>query len=323
MFNFMTNLRFSAHRIVSPRYWLVTLSLGLSGCAFTEHLVDIPVQPQNAEVRNFDLSMHQRSMHTFDPVDLKFKVDQQRYLTKTDNLIIVVDHPSDSSLEFMGESERRRYSIEITRRLLRTLPESSYSVRVLFATGLFDNGDHQFSIDDALRTLELQPINPTMGPAPLSEIVAQITESVVQLNGNSSVVLVTDWDRIDQDAVDSVMRLFQRFKAPSGFVVKSGNEHWHGGSGDSSICLYTIGVGNRMSRSLLDSLDYCGGSFAADKVAQPRDMAFLVETIMYSGPADLDSDGIYDYLDRCPSTPKGRLVNYEGCLRFQDLKGEQ
>jgi hypothetical protein len=30
----------------------------------------------------------------------------------------------------------------------------------------------------------------------------------------------------------------------------------------------------------------------------------------------MDGDGIYDYMDKCPNTEKGRLVRFDGCYRF-------
>ena len=84
----------------------------------------------------------------------------------------------------------------------------------------------------------------------------------------------------------------------------------------SGVCLYTVGVGNRLSRTRLDTVDSCGHSVAADKVAQPRDMAHFVQNILYKGPADTDGDGIYDYRDRCLNTHAGRIVDYSGCPRF-------
>jgi len=49
---------------------------------------------------------------------------------------------------------------------------------------------------------------------------------------------------------------------------------------------------------------------------QPREMSYFVEKILFSGPADSDGDGIYDYLDECPSTTPGRVIGRNGCARF-------
>jgi hypothetical protein len=50
-------------------------------------------------------------------------------------------------------------------------------------------------------------------------------------------------------------------------------------------------------------------------------MTHFVQRVLYKGPADSDGDGIYDYLDGCPNTSIGRIVDYFGCLRFAASEG--
>ncbi len=45
------------------------------------------------------------------------------------------------------------------------------------------------------------------------------------------------------------------------------------------------------------------------------------EDQLTTGPTDSDQDGVLDYLDRCPSTPVGAVVDSKGCLPDSDGDG--
>jgi hypothetical protein len=150
----------------------------------------------------------------------------------------------------------------------------------------------------------------------------QLSELISQIEGSSAVILVTSWSQIDRTVERAVMRMRQRSTFVDGLqIMDSGPESktWQGRQ--SGVCLYTLGVSNQLSRTRLETVDSCGYSVAANKVAQPRDMAHFVQTVLYKGPADSDGDGIFDYLDRCPNTSAKRIVDYSGCLRFAAGEG--
>ena len=59
----------------------------------------------------------------------------------------------------------------------------------------------------------------------------------------------------------------------------------------------------------------CGYQVSADSISTPIRMADFVRKLLFSEPLDLDSDGIYDYMDECPETKKNTVINWSGCQR--------
>ena len=293
----------------------------LQACTSTEHLVEAEFHGYNAIIDPYDISLHKRSIHIFDPVDLQPKLIEQQLQQKIDHLFVLIDNSQSMNEEYRGIS-KTLYAEEILRRFNKTLPPVKLNGEVM----LFSEGWSLFidnltlpspQYDRAIVANHLntnQHFKPSKG-ATLAESLDHLTEHMGRLPGRSAVVLITEWQRIDKSVIEAVSRMRQRTKYSVGISVADNVSTWNGKNGDGA-CLYTIGVGNEMSRARFDSVDECGFSVAADRVAQPRDMAHFVERILFSGPKDSDNDGIFDYKDVCPNTPKNIIVDFYGCRRF-------
>jgi hypothetical protein len=301
----------------------ITIVLGLvfflQACSSMEALVEVPTQSRSAAVEGYDIELHQRSIQLYDPIDLERRAVDLKLDRRVDNLYLLLDQ-SGALDETYRDVNLKHYAQEITRRLLRTLPahqlggglwviDSRSSVEAPISS-VFNSGTYDAELSDSGA---LAPV----GTAELSQAIDRLNRQISQQKGRSALLVLTRWDRIDRSVVEAIMRLRQHRIFDSG-VETSGQLDSRRGSGSQGVCVYTLGVGNRLSRTQIDDTDSCGFSQAADKVAQPRDMAHFIERMLFIGPADTDNDGIYDYLDQCAATPVQRIVNAQGCPVFDD-----
>jgi len=285
-----------------------------------EQLIRVPSEPDNGTVLPYRTGLHQRSVHTFEPVQMENKLNERNIKPRVENIFVLLDQTEAMSAQYRG-IPLSEYVKEITRRILRTLPMNIFSEQFyVFDDRANESASVQMSRDEVLTHSNTLEGFAVIGTRDLAKAVDKLTEKISGMKTRSAVVLVTSWDQISDDVVESVMRLRQSQHSKSGFVVKGTIEDWTS-SNDEGVCIYVVGVGNRMSRTILDGPETCGFSIAGDKIAQPRDTAHFVERAFYLDPADSDGDGIYDYLDRCPATTPGRIVGYDGCDRFEELEG--
>lgn len=302
------------------------LVASLSACIATENLVHVPANENMAEISEYDTRLHNQSVHIFNPMAIDARVAQLKLQPRVAHLVLIADQSSALDDTFRG-LDKRYYAREVIRRFVKTMPNQAFSSTIVTykdsptlqlyapldsrlrvepqypAELALSLGDHR-----ALQHIEVQS---------LSLALDFVSELVGNLPGPSAVVLVTDWAQIDESVENAVMRMRQRVSFTSNahvVVPNSTSVAWP--KSYSGLCFYTIGVGNKMSRSRLESADSCGYSYAVDKIAQPSNMANFVESVLYKGPADTDNDGIYDYRDSCPSTLPGKIVDYSGCPRF-------
>lgn len=302
------------------------MAVSLWGCAATENLVHIPEHTHMAKVDDYDTSLHRQSVHIFNPMPIDNRVTQLKLAPRVEHVIFVIDQSSALDNTYRG-LDTRFYAQEVVRRFVKTMPNQRFSSTVITYKDavnpqLFAPLDARFSVDPLFpheleQALVGRPAQQHIDVQSLSVALDFVSELVGNLPGPSAVVLVTAWSQIDASVEQAVMRMRQRvtFGSKAHIVLpESAAITWPQSS--AGLCFYTIGVGNSMSRSRLESADSCGFSFAVDKVAQPSTMANFVQTVLYKGPSDEDGDGIYDYQDRCLNTPAGKIVDFSGCPRF-------
>lgn len=305
-----------------------TVLLFLAACTSTEMLVEVDHHKGGATIDSYNIGLHKRSIHLFDPIDLTAEVRYKQLQQRVNNLIVLIDESSDMEEEYRGIS-RKQYAYEVLRRLNKTIPDIQVIGGVisyrsnLAVLGWLNSVREQTWLDSPpLYNPELinnalngSPSFPVINATNLAVALDYAGDIITQLEGRTALVIISQWESIDKTVTEAVMRLRQRTNYPVGDTVGQRVQPWQGQKGQG-LCVYSIGVGNTMSRTRYDLSDTCGAAYAADKVVQPRDMAHLVKRILFTQPMDDDGDGIFNYLDHCPNTPKGRLVNFDGCLLF-------
>ncbi|MDG4594377.1 MAG: hypothetical protein P9F75_01565 [Candidatus Contendobacter sp.] len=79
------------------------------------------------------------------------------------------------------------------------------------------------------------------------------------------------------------------------------------------VCLNLITVGDKTACYKLRAFNTCGSAVRGERIAAPETMAAYAIRVFYDDPTDSDGDGIPDYRDQCPDTPRGLRVNWDGC----------
>jgi len=291
-----------------------------------EPLVSVPESQSQARLEGYDLSLYQRSIHRFDPVRIAEKVNTQNLEARVANIVVLVD-------EDLADSEIRGvpteiYSREIIRRFLKTVPNDAFDI--LLASVSQNNGTiasltWSRQTETGLNQLAADQPLPALIQGSLADALQALAEKLNENKGATAIVVFTEWNKIDPTVVDAISRLQQYSRKETGETITAEVESWSMQSLNAPSCVHLIGLNNYLSRTPAIMVT-CGLSKAADAISQPADMAFFVESILYKGPRDSDNDGIFDYLDECPNTSEGRIVNFAGCNKFssvQPLKGSE
>jgi len=108
----------------------------------------------------------------------------------------------------------------------------------------------------------------------------------------SSILILSEWQRLDEVAKKQVTKLISNYP---------------------DLCIHMMGIGNIHNN--YQFFGHCGQMVIANQLKQPEKMANFVEKLFFSGPADSDGDGIYDYQDKCRNTPIDIPITWDGCPR--------
>lgn len=310
---------FAMHKMMSL---IVVLLLScLSACSTPEGVLRFSSLNQGPFRVEYDWALHQTSVHAFDPINIESVVSLEQRAPKLESLFVVLD-----AAALKGKHYRNIpadvYGREVLRRFHRTLPVGHWNGG-LFVTTLdkassgnvatnfrrYDPKNFEASLEEGLA------MSPLEGRS-LGDALDQLAEVSRNSQGRIGVFVITSWERIDEVAENSMARFHQRHESKEGMHVNSAGGIPWASRGQSGVCLYGIGVGNRHSREKLSMPESCAAFWAADAVMQPSEMAAFALSALYGNPADDDSDGIPNYLDKCPDTPRDRIVTSQGCLRF-------
>lgn len=280
-----------------------------------EHVLDLP-KSSSRQVDDYQIEPYSVGIHLFDPTNVARKVDEMKMQQTVSNLYVLVGVSNDDR-EYRG-IPISLYAREIFRRFNRSLPQLP-----------LQGGAWQLGIDPAdIRAggyigvriehqLDRSNLLPSIGALDLAAGIDRITDLSADAKGKSALLVISDF-RVRDNAVEEALDRFRQFgEFKSGFSVLPDIDTWR--SEASGHCVFSINLTAKFSDAFFDTIDGCGFSVAADKVAQPQHMAHFVRRVFYSPPKDTDDDGIYDYLDKCPNEGQGRIVDSIGCPRFDGV----
>ena len=247
------------------------------------------------------------------------RADLSTQAGKIDSFVVVLDTASSLEDRYQNRRQAER-AREIVLRLNRTIP--ALDTRASLAA--FSAGSC-LSCDDA---------EVLYGPAPYTrgDLEAAVTRYYAAGRASAAGGRV-----LDQHASGLILR-----DSPGrvALIVVSDSENMMHGRAfktvqilrwklGSRLCVYPILVDRsadgRVVTEQLVKVGGCGFTVNADEIEAPDAMARYVREIFLgpagAGPAaspataaaDSDGDGVPDSLDRCPNTPRGAMVNPDGC----------
>ena len=254
--------------------------------------------------------------------------DSATYSLKTDNLLVIADASSSTAGVYQGagfsaqtSATKFEVSNELLRRMNQTIPDdtglnagirsfgfgpcTSWGFTRLnaavsnYSTGAFGSG--------------LDSLTCSSGGSPMHRALLAASDDLTATTGNIAVLIISAGHQLDSSPIPAAKALKAQY-------------------GDR-LCIYTIWLGNEESKAgrhlmqTLANIGSCGFATSADEIAASAAMANYVERVLFDktaiaptgSPLDSDGDGVPDYQDKCPTTPKGAKVNKDGCWAYHGV----
>jgi OmpA-OmpF porin, OOP family len=246
---------------------------------------------------------------------LTFQASQlpaDRYQTGVDNFMVLFDSSSSMGNQYNGQ-EKLAIAKAVVSSMNLTLPELNYTAgmrtfghcsgvtrepsALVYGLTKYTTGGLGSAIDG---------VNCAGGTTPLGSAIAGAHEDLKGISGKTALIIVSD----GKDLLRSPKAEIETMAADFG----------------NRLCVYTIQVGDdsagAKSLEQLTTATGCGFASTTNSLATASNMANFVETVFLAPAAvaaapkpfiDSDEDGVSDHLDKCPGTPKGAVVDAQGC----------
>ncbi len=240
-----------------------------------------------------------------------------------DQAIIIVD--SSSSMNepyfgkgFPGQPGHNKFSAEreLLNRFFKTVAKYEINAAVRsfgFGPCLSWGLTHQ---NHAMANSETIPpaidtLRCASGGSPLGKALEKSNENIPENESNFAVIVFSDGKNLGFNP---------------GSALKELKQKWN-----SKLCFYGVWVGNAdetaglLKLQEMSDLVGCGFTTSAYKIASGKKMTPFVERIFFDTSPQLgysnldnrfnddDTDGVLNGLDQCPATPRGAIVDYQGC----------
>jgi len=242
---------------------------------------------------------------------LNAKIASGQYVQKVDAFEVIFDATETMNEVYKGGSKLNQEKALITL-LNDTIPNLKLNAAAR-AFGQFTTfGDAKSKILFAPTTYSksalpqaIAPFTKGKGFSPLDAALDGATVDLQSQSGQLAVIAFSDGQ--DMEKYEPVAAA-QRMKKAYG----------------DRVCIYTVVLGDKAAivdfgnktegmnvmKQVADA-GACGFMVTGESISTPAGMADFVEKVFLA--RDSDGDGVADYLDKCPDTPKGVAVDRDGC----------
>lgn len=262
---------------------------------------------------------------SFQARDLSSKIQSGKLVQKTNTFFVINDSSSSMSNVFEGtgfSAGATKFSVSKTllSRMNQTIPNISLSSGLrsfgfgpCIAWGGYSHLNQavqnysQSSFASAIDSMEC-----SSGGTPVASAFRSTHADLNAASGNIALILFSDGHNYDTSPIPALKAMKEEF-------------------GDK-LCVYTVWVGNEVDKPglhvlhQLSNVGQCGFSTSSDVIASNDGMARFVEYVFFNKERptpvlekDSDGDGVVDSKDKCPNTPKGAIVNKNGCWAFSGV----
>ena len=250
----------------------------------------------------------------FSAYDLNSFINGGKYAQKADNFIVVLDASSTMYKPVMGPIKLDTAK-EMLNRMNETIPDLPFKSGLRVVGKAFDyRSVPAYGITAHDRAAFGQAVSAVKGCGltPLGAGIEDVAGDLAAMEGHTSVIVVSDGLETERDAVGAVKAMKEKY-------------------GDR-VCVYPVQVGDNPDggalMAKLASAGGCGFVTNASNIMEPTAMAGFVAGVLLKElpvevpkPSDSDGDGVYDFKDRCPDTPRGVAVDKTGCPLDSDGDG--
>ena len=289
----------------------------------------------------------------FPTKDLNSKIDSGLYKQKIDNFLVIVDvsdsmnekyegngfpvRPSESSgsaeSSSSPESESEpelspntslplpsKLSVEkeLLHRINRTIPDINFSsgIRSFGFGPCTDWGFTKLNKNVAAHTTEsfasgIDTLTCANGGSSMKEALLAASSDLESTSGNIAVIIISDGFRLNASPIAATQALKEQY-------------------GDR-LCIYALWIGETEEKpghhtlQQISGVAGCGFVTDVSRVASKTDVGNYILRVFFdriettSAPLDSDGDGVPDFMDECPNTPKGAKIDKHGCWAYHGV----
>lgn len=254
----------------------------------------------------------------FQAKDLTPAVKSGQLVQKTDTFFVINDSSSSMSDIYTGSgydtSTKLTVEKEILGRMNKTIPNisltsglRSYGFGPCLSWGYTQLNQAVQNYSSSAFSGAISSLTCSSGGTPVASAFEAASADLSTTTGNIAVILLSDGHSFDISPSPAVQALKDQY-------------------GDK-LCLYTVWVGNdneapgQAVLQDLSNLSGCGFSTTASAIASSDGMANFVSNVFFKPwvEGDADGDGVLDSKDKCPNTPKGAIVDKDGCWAFHGV----
>ena len=265
------------------------------------------------------------SFQAFQPDDLNALVKSGKLVQKTNSFVVLNDSSSSMSRTYVNAAEYSGTKLDVEKNLLNKFNKTIPSMPLQSGLRSFGYGPcldwsatklnqpvqsyTQAGFDSAITSLQC-----SSGGTPLADALQATDPDLTAGSGNLALIVLSDGVE-ESSPVPAAEALKAKF-------------------GDK-LCIYTVWVGNDedvIGQGTLQAIadaSGCGFATTADAINNPKGMSDFVKNVFLKAgnppvaPAcstlDDDKDGINNCNDKCADTPKGAIVDKDGCWAFRGV----
>ena len=269
------------------------------------------------------------SSQSFQAKDLNSLVRSGRLQQKKNSFLVINDSSSSTGKMYTGSGFADMTKLSVEKELLSRMNQTIPNIPLSSGLRSFGFGscvDWSFTkLNQALTSYSTASFNSAInsltcssGGTPVESAFSAANADLATASGNIAVILLSDGYNYEVSPVAAIDTLKEKY----------GNK----------LCVYTVWVGNQEEQAgqhilqQLSDISGCGFSTTANAISSSTGMANFVTNVFFNHvhvaavakPAvrtegDSDRDGVLDSQDRCPNTPRGAIVDKDGCWAFHGV----
>ena len=252
------------------------------------------------------------TLQAFAPENLTARIQSGQFTAKTQSFLILHDASSSMADSYPTSNSPGSNKLDSERNLLNAFNLTIPRIELqggLRSFGLGTCNDWSQSVlkhavtpyQTSQLQSTIQSLNCASGGTPLADAITASSQDLQSAPGNLALIIFSDGE-------DEVSPL----AATEALKKRYGDR----------LCIYTVWIGNEHDLRGQANLEHiaeiggCGFATQGEAIRSPAGMSDFVQRVFLKPVAqvkDDDHDGVENALDKCPDTPKGALVDKDGC----------
>lgn len=259
------------------------------------------------------------NFQAFQADDLNAQVKAGLLVQKTDSFVVLNDSSASMGKSYLNAADFSGNKLDMEKNLLHKFNQTIPAITLSSGLRSFGFGPclhwSNSQLNQALQSYSasgfetaIASLQCASGGTPLADALTASNGDLASASGNIALIVFSDG-------------MDERSPLPAAETLKARY-------GDR-LCIYTVWVGNDADAAgqanLAQIADIAGCGFATDAAAisDKAGMSDFVKKVFFKpgtpAPLDDDQDGVINDKDKCPDTPKGAIVDRDGCWAFRGV----